>query len=105
MYPDGRSASKMDNDKLYDGFAKNRRFLIVVSLALSCLGALGLHVGEVDVLGNKASITHPEHLTYLAVAVWLWAYMQYIFWFRDIEAVEMFKKAISETCDRRIWRM
>jgi len=48
----------MDDDSLYTGLVRRRRYLIVISVTVALVKYLGLSFPEVDVLGNKAEVHH-----------------------------------------------
>jgi hypothetical protein len=94
----------MNNEHMHAGFARNRRFLIAVSLALACVSVLGLRFTELTILGNTAPIDHPEYVTPLAWIVWAWAFAQYIVWYRDVGAWREFLQAVVDDCEQRLGR-
>jgi hypothetical protein len=94
-----------DNDPLYLGFTRRRRFLVGVSLALATAGFLGLRIEEVDVLGNKAQVGDPDRILLVGYLVWLWALWTYIQWFNDYGAWEKTKAAFVEARDRLLLKM
>jgi hypothetical protein len=49
-------------DSLYNGFVRRRRYLIAISLSVALVKYLGLTLPEIDVLGNKATVHHPERM-------------------------------------------
>jgi hypothetical protein len=86
----------MDAGSLYAGFVRQRRFLIVVSLALAAAGYLGLTLDKVDVLGNSAIIGRPDRVLWLGYICWGWALLRYIQWFNDCGAWAETKSAHVE---------
>jgi hypothetical protein len=89
-----------DDDPLYLGFTRRRRFLVGVSLALAAAGFLGLRIEEVDVLGNKAHVGDPARIVLVGYLVWLWALWTYIQWFNDYGAWDKTKAAFVKVRDR-----
>ena len=94
----------MDNEHIRAGFVRNRRFLIAVSIALACFNVLGMRFTELTIVGNTATIDHPEYVTPLAWIVWGWAFAQYIVWYRDVGAWREFRQAIVHNCEQRLGR-
>jgi len=84
----------MNDDPLYAGFVRRRRFLIAVSLALAAASYLGLRIDEVNVLGNRANVGHPELLSGVGAVVWLWAVWSYVQWFHDFKAWQQTQTAV-----------
>jgi hypothetical protein len=86
----------MDKDKLREGFTRNRRFLIAISVALAAISLLDLQFTQINLLGNSADIHNADRVAALEWAVWAWAVAQYIVWFRDVGAWQEFRNAIED---------
>jgi hypothetical protein len=94
----------VNSEQLNAGFVRNRRFLIVVSIALACANVLGLRFTQLNILGNVASINNPERVALLGWAVWAWAVAQYCVWYKDIGAWRAFRQAIIDDCEQKLGR-
>jgi hypothetical protein len=81
-----RRSNMSNDDPLYLGFTRRRRFLVGVSLALAAASFLALRIDEVNVLGNKATVGNSGRVILLGYLVWLWALWTYIQWFNDYGA-------------------
>jgi len=86
----------MNQDKLYEGFTRNRRFLIAVSVALAAISLLDLRFTQISLFGNSADIRNADRVAVLEWIVWAWAFAQYLVWFRDVGAWRDFRNAIEE---------
>jgi hypothetical protein len=94
----------VSDEQIRAGFIRNRRFLIAVSVGLACFDLLGLRFPEVTILGNTATVQHPERITGLAWIVWGWAFAQYVVWFRDVGAWNEFWGAVIHDCEQSLCR-
>jgi hypothetical protein len=86
----------MNQDKLYEGFTRNRRFLIAISVALAAISLLDLRFTQISLFGNSADIRNAHRVAVLEWIVWAWAFAQYLVWFRDVGAWRDFRNAIDE---------
>jgi hypothetical protein len=92
----------MAGDQIHAGFVRNRRFLVAVSIGLSCVKLLDLHFTKVSVLGNEAEIHNPSYVSILEWVVWGWALAQYSVWFNDIGAARQLRQAIVDDCEQTL---
>jgi hypothetical protein len=85
------------DDSLYTGFVRRRRYLIAISVSVALVKYLGLTLPEIDVLGNKAIVHHPERVIQLGYVLWLIAFWVYVQWFNDYGAWLKSVAAYNET--------
>ena len=94
----------MDDDSLYTGLVRRRRYLIVISVTVALVKYLGLTFPEVDVLGNKAEVHHPERVIQLGYVLWAISICTYIQWFNDYGAWLKCVVAYNDTRNRLLLR-
>lgn len=73
-----------DSDTIRNGFVRQRRTLIAMSVILFLYEKLGIVIDSINILGNTAHITDPSSIVALLWVAWgyfLWRYYQY---FRDL---------------------
>ena len=74
----------MDEKKLWDGFCRQRRNLMLISIALLLIHAADLKFTTINIFGNKATF---QNQTIIHTALWIaWAYwlLRYHQYSRDI---------------------
>lgn len=99
-----RWALRLEEGPIYSGFIRKQRFLIAVSIALTCINLLGLTFETINVLGNSARITHPEYAIKILWIFWALAYVQYVVWFRDAKLWHLFIGTISSDAEASLGR-
>ena len=92
----------MSPESVYQGFVRQRRFLVGISLALAAAGYLGLSIKTVSVLGNAVEVAHPERVAGFAYIVWLWAIWRYVQWFVDCGAWQDTQQGFASTLERML---
>lgn len=102
MEQTGKVAMTDSNDKLQAGFLRARRFLIGAGLALAFANLLGIQFKKISLLGNDAEIPHPEQVGWILWAAWLWAFTQYLVWFKDVGALNELREAVTTHCSERL---
>jgi hypothetical protein len=83
-------------DLLYSGFVRRRRYLIAISVSVALVKYLGLELPEIDVLGNKAVVHHPERVIQVGYVLWIIALWVYVQWFNDYGAGLKSRAAYNE---------
>jgi hypothetical protein len=69
-----------------DGFIRQRRNLIVVSLLLLFADALGFQFNEINVLGNRVELLEPVQVSPFLWVMWLYLLIRYWIAFRESNA-------------------
>jgi hypothetical protein len=94
----------MSDDPVETGFVRRRRFLIATSLTLAAAGYLGLQLPEINVLGNRLPVGHPERVLIIGYLVWAWALWTYTQWFRDCGAWTRTRSMFVQLRDEKLRR-
>jgi hypothetical protein len=92
----------MELKDIQAGFTRARRFLIAVSLALALTKMLAIPFTKISLLGNEATIPHPEQVGWIFWIAWAWALAQYIVWFKDAGAFREFRTAVNDACAKHL---
>lgn len=73
-----------DSDHVREGFTRQRRNLVIMSLVVLCFELLGVQFHTLNLLGNKI-IIHNQHLVHLALWILLYYYLwRYFTYFNDL---------------------
>lgn len=70
--------------QLFEGFVRQRRSLIVVSLALLAFQEIGATLHELNLLGNKVELTAPLPVALPLWVAWFYFVVRYYQYFRDV---------------------
>ncbi len=73
-----------DSDAVSAGLNRQRRSLMIVSLALLFYESAGLVVEQINVLGNTVKVQNPEKATLLLWGAWGYFLLRYYQYFRDL---------------------
>ncbi|GEM_PF-2952761 len=69
---------------IVNGFIRQRRALIVISLMMVLYEKLGIEIETINILGNTALINNPLNVTNLAWIGWGYFLVRYYQYFRDL---------------------
>src|SRR3990172_4553469 len=73
-----------NSSAIRDGFVRQRRNLIGISVALFLYKKLGLVIDGINILGNTARIRDPSGVTLLLWLAWAYFFVRYYQYFRDL---------------------
>jgi hypothetical protein len=92
----------MELKDIQAGFTRARRFLIAISLAISLTKMLAIPFTQINILGNVATIPHPEQVGWIFWIAWFWAIYQYLVWLKDAGAWGEFRAAVNDACAKHL---
>ena len=87
MRAESREEHLIDDDRIYEGFVRQRRKLLGISVLLFVYLLAGVSIEQISLFGNDFPIESPEYLVvglWMLHIYWLFRYYQY---FRDLDRV------------------